>query len=59
MFARKRIAVHRDIQRRNVIRLRRTIKAISVIELKNGLITALRNISSSILLTIKEKIIRI
>ena len=50
----KRIAVYKDIQRRNIIRLRRSIKAALVIKPKDGLITALRNTLSSILLTVKE-----
>ena len=58
MSARKRIVVHRDIQRRNVIRLRRSIKAALIIKLKDGLITALRNALNSILLTVKETIVR-
>ena len=51
----KRIVIYRDIQRRNVIRLKRSIKATLVIKLKDSLITALRNTLSSTLLTIKEK----
>ena len=58
MSARKRIVVYEDIQRRNAIRLKRSIKAALVIKLKDGLITALRNTLSSILLTIKETIVR-
>ena len=54
MFIKKRIVVYRDIQRRNIIRLKRNIKAALVIKLKDGLITALRNALSSILLTVKE-----
>jgi len=42
----------------NVIRLRRSIKAALVIKLKDGLITVLRNVLSSILLTVKETIVR-
>ena len=42
----------------NTIRLRRSIKAALVIELKDGLITASRNALSSILLTVKETIVR-
>ena len=57
MFAKKRIAVYRDIQRRNKIKLKRSIKAALVIKLKDGLITALKNALSSILLTIKEIIV--
>ena len=56
--ARKRIAVYRDIQKRNTIRLKRNIKATSVIKLKDGLITALKNALSRILLTAKETIVR-
>ena len=55
---RKRIARHRDIQKRNIIRLKRSIKAVSVIELEDGLIAALKNISSSIPLTAKEMTVR-
>ena len=58
MSAKKRIVIYRDIQRRNIIRLKRSTKAASVIELKDGLITASRNALSSILLTIKETIVR-
>ena len=54
----KRIVVYRDIQRRNIIRLKRSIKAALVIKLKDSLITALRNALSSILLTVKEIIVR-
>ena len=54
----KRTAVYKDIQRRNAIRLKRSIKAISVIKLKNSLITALKNTSNSILLTAKETIVK-
>ena len=54
----KRIIVYKDIQRRNIIRLKRSIKATSVIKLKDGLITASRNALSSILLIIKETIVR-
>ena len=38
--------------------LKRSIKAALVIKLKDGLITALKNTLSSILLTIKETIVR-
>ena len=58
MSAKKRIVVHRDIQRRNIIRLKRSIKAALVIKLKDGLITTSRNALSSILLTTKETIVR-
>ena len=58
MSAKKRIIVYGDIQRRNVIRLKRSIKAALVIKLKDGLITALKNTLSSILLTVKEMIVR-
>ena len=58
MSTKKRIAVYKDIQRRNIIRLKRSIKAALIIKLKDGLITALRNALSSILLTTKEKIVR-
>ena len=58
MSAKKRIVVYGDIQRRNIIRLKRSIKAASVIKLKDGLITASKNTSSSILLTVKETIVR-
>ena len=58
MSAKKRIAVYKDIQRRNVIRLKRSIKAALVIKLRDGLIAASRNTLSSILLTIKETIVR-
>ena len=54
----KRIAVYKDIQRRNIIRLKRSIKAALVIKLRDGLIAASRNTLSSILLTIKETIVR-
>ena len=53
----KKIAVYRDIQRRNKIKLEKSIKATLVIKLKDGLITALRNALSSILLTAKEVIV--
>jgi hypothetical protein len=56
--ARKRIIIHKDIQRRNKIRLKRCIKAALVIKLKDSLITALRNTLSNILSTIKETIVR-
>ena len=55
---RKRIATYGNIQRRNIIRLRRSTKAALMIKLKDGLITALGNTLSSILLTIKEMIVR-
>ena len=42
----------------NIIRLKKSIKAALVIKLKDGLITALKNTLSSILLTAKETIIR-
>ena len=58
MSTKKRIIIYRDIQRRNIIRLRRSIKAALVIEPKNSLITALRNALSSILSTRKETIVR-
>ena len=58
MSAKKRIIVYRYIQRRNIIRLKRSIKTALVIKLKDGLITALRNTLSSILLTIKETIVK-
>ena len=54
---RKRIATYGNIQRRNIRRLRRSIKAALVIKPKDGLITTLRNALSSILLTMKEKIV--
>ena len=57
--AKKRIIVYKNIQRRNIIRLKRSIKATSVIKLKDGLITALKNTLSSILLTIKKTIVKI
>ena len=53
----KRIIVYKDIQRRNIIRLKSSIKTALVIKLKDGLITALRNTLSSILLTVKETIV--
>ena len=52
--AKKRIAVHGDIQRRNAIRLRRSIKIVLATEPKDDLTTVLKNTSSSILLTAKE-----
>ena len=55
---RRRIVIYRDIQRRNVMRLRRSIKAALVIKLKDSLITALRNALSNILLTTKKTIVR-
>ena len=58
MLCLKRDVVYRDIQRRNVIRLKRNIKATLVIKLKDSLITASRNTLSSILLTAKETIAR-
>ena len=58
MFIKKRIVVYRDMQRRNIIRLKRNIKAALVIKLKDGLITALKNTLNSILLTTKETIVR-
>ena len=58
MSAKKRIVVYGDIQRRNAIRLKRNTKAASVIKLKDGLITALKNTLSSILLTAKKTIVR-
>ena len=58
MSTKKRIVVYRDIQRRNIIRLKRSIKAALVIKLKDGLITALKNALSSILSTTKETIVR-
>ena len=54
----RRIAIYKDIQRRNIIRLKRSIKAALVIKLKDGLVTTLKNTFSSILLTIKEIIVR-
>ena len=54
----KRIVVYRDIQKRNIIRLKKSIKAALVIKLKDGLITVLKNILSSILLTIKKIIVK-
>ena len=41
----------------NIIRLRRSTKATLIIKLKDGLITALKNTSNSILLTVKEIIV--
>ena len=58
MSIRKRTVIYKDIQGRNAIRLKRSIKATSVIKLKGGLITALRNTLSSILLTVKEIIVK-
>ena len=58
MSAKKRIVVYRDIQRRNIIKLKKSIKATLVIEPKDGLTAALRNTLSSILLTVKETIVR-
>ena len=58
MSVRKRITIYRDIQRRNIIRPKRNIKAVLVIKLKDGLITALKNTLSSILLTVKETIVK-
>ena len=58
MSAKKRIVIYKDIQRRNVIKLKRNTKAALVIKLKDGLITASRNALSSILLTTKEMIVR-
>ena len=58
MSVKKRITIYRDIQRRNIIRLKRNIKAVLVIKLKDGLITALKNTLSSILLTVKETIVK-
>ena len=58
MSAKKKIIVYRDIQRRNIIRLKRSIKAALVIKLKDGLIITLKNALSSILLTTKEMIVR-
>ena len=40
------------------MRLKRSIKAASVIKLKDGLITALKNALNSILLTVKETMVR-
>ena len=57
MSIRKRTVIYKDIQGRNAIRLKRSIKAALVIKLKNSLITALRNTLSSILSTIKEMIV--
>ena len=57
MSARKRIAIYRDIQRRNIRRLKRSIKAALVTKPKNNLITVLRNTLSSTLLTVKEIIV--
>ena len=42
MSTKKRIVVYRDIQRRNIIRLKKNIKATLVIKPKDGLITALK-----------------
>jgi hypothetical protein len=56
--ARKRIAVYGSIQKRNAIRLRKSTKAASATELKDGLTTALRNASSSMSPTTKETIVR-
>ena len=56
--ARKRIAVHGNIQRRNAIRLRRSTKTALAIELRDGLTTALRNALNSIFSTAKEMIMR-
>ena len=56
--AKKRIAIYKNIQRRNIIRLKKSIKATLAIKLKDSLITALRNALSSILLTVKEIIVR-
>ena len=58
MSAKKRIVIYKDIQKRNAIRLKRSIKTSLVIKLKDSLITALRNALSSILLTTKEAIVR-
>ena len=58
MFTKKRIVIYRDIQKRNIIRIKRNIKAALVIKLKDSLITTLRNTLSSILLTVKEIIVR-
>ena len=58
IFTKKRIIVYKDIQRRNIIRLKKSIKAALIIKLKDSLITALKNTLSSILLTVKETIIK-
>ena len=58
MSAKKRIIIYRDIQKRNIIRLKRSIKDALVIKLKDGLIAALNNTLSSILLTAKETIVK-
>ena len=58
MSARKRIAIYRDIQKRNVTRLKRSTKAALVIKLKDSLIAALKNASSSISSTAKETTVR-
>ena len=58
MFAKEKIVIYRDIQRRNIIRLKKSIKAALIIKLKNGLITALKNALSGILLTVMEIIVK-
>ena len=58
MSTKKRIAIYRDIQKRNIIRPKRSIKATIVIKLKDSVITTLRNALNSILLTIKETIVK-
>jgi len=58
MSARKRIAIHGDIQRRSVIRLKRNTKATLVIKPKDSLTAILKNVSSSIPLTVKETTVR-
>ena len=58
MSTRKRIIIHGDILKRNIIKLKKSIKAALVIKPKDSLITALKNTLSSILLTIKETIVR-
>jgi hypothetical protein len=58
MSARKRIADHGNIQRRNATRLRKSTETASTIELRDGLTTALRNALSSMFSTAKEIIVR-
>jgi hypothetical protein len=57
-FARKRIAIHGNIQRRNAIRLRRSTKTALAIEPRDSLTTALRNALNSTFSTTKETIVR-
>ena len=56
--ARKRIAVHGNIQRRNAIRLRRSTKTALAIKPRDGLTTTSRNALNSIFSTAKETIVR-